>query len=192
MFILFFDILVVNDPKRITTVVNDKHSTKTIVVASEKNRQMINDNYHPNPSASTRNVPIVATVATTSLIAAGGVVGVGRPSDISQRQTTDDIKIPSRGENKRTYEYPKNDYIGLEQNSSTYGKPASLVSATMKISSATTEVYQKNEGTADVNKKNVAERLGKVATGGNMNTNNHSIDYDVKQTQVSGLLWLSL
>ena len=148
---------------------------------------MINDNYHPNPSASTRNVPIVATVATTSLIAAGGVVGVGRPSDISQGQSTDDIKIPSRGENKRTYEYPKNDYIGLGQNSSTYGKPASLVSATMKISSATTEVYQKNEGTADIDRKNIVERLGKVTTSGNINTNNHSTDCDVMQTQVSCL-----
>ena len=184
---------VVNDPKRITNVVNDKNSVKPSATGSVNNRQIIQENYHSNSTGSTINVPIAATVATTSLITAGGVVGVGRPSDVCQRRTTEESKIPLRGENKRSYEYPKNDYrpdiIGQRQIPSTYGKPASLVSATMKISSATTEVYQKHDGNADLKRKTIIERIrDNGGEDGNISTNSHSTKYNVLQSQVSKIM----
>ena len=163
---------------------------KQLAAGSEKNRQIIHDNYHSNSTGSNINVPITATVATTSLITAGGVIGVGRLSDVSQRRTTEENKIPLRGENKRSYEYPKNDYtIGQRQNPSVYGKPASLVPATMKISSATTEVYQKHEGNTDSKRKNIMERIrDNGGEDGNIYTNSHSTNYNVLQSQVSKII----
>ena len=163
---------------------------KPLAAESEKNRQIIHGNYHSNSTGSAINVPIAATVATTSLITAGGVVGVGRPSNVSQRRTTEESKTPLRGENKRLYEYPKNDYtIGQRQNPSTYGKPASLVSATAKISSATTEVYQKHEGNADLKRKNIIERIrDNGGEDGNISTKCNSTNYNVLLSQVSKIM----
>ena len=185
--------VVVNDPKRITNVVNDKsssqekHSSKPFLAGiGEKNRQLISENYYPSSAGRALNGPIVATAATTSLVTAGGIVGVGRPSQNSQYPATDEINIPLRGENKRMYGPSNKDHsIGIGQSSSTYGKPSSLVSATMKITSATTEVYQKNDCAVDGRRNNVSERIGNIKDGGNLDANGHSTKFNSLQQQVS-------
>ena len=113
-------------------------------------------------------------------------MGVGRPSQNSQYPTTDEINIPLRGENKRMYGPSNKDHsIGIGQTSSTYGKPSSLVSATMKITSATTEVYQKNDCAVDGRRNNVSERIGNIKDGGNLDANGHSTKFNSLQQQVS-------
>ena len=144
---------------------------------------MISETYYPNSTGSALNGPIVATAATTSLITAGGIVGVGRSSQNSQHQTTGEINIPLRGENKRMYGHSNKDHA-IGQISSTYGKPSSLVSATMKISSATTEVYQKNDCAVDDRRNNATGRIGNIKDGGNVSTTGLSTEFNSLQQQV--------
>ena len=158
---------VVNDSKRITTIVKDKnasqdrYSSRMTTAGNERNRQMINDNFHPSTAGPAVNGPIVASFASNSLITAGGIVGVGTPSDASHYHSTDKGRIPFRGENNTTADYPKTDNsLTIGQPLSTYGKPSSLVSATAKISSATTEVYQKNGETVERMRNGATNRIG--------------------------------
>ena len=159
---------VVNDQNRIMHVVSEKntipskYTLKTINTVSQRNRSQNNDDYYASSSRQV-NGPIVGTAATASLITAGGIVG----------ESIKTYNLPY--DSKKAYTSPIDGYLVNSKNPSTYAKPSSLVSATMKISSATTELYQKNTSDSHIEGQRGNLLLGK---GDTMDTRTPNIGHN--------------
>ena len=185
---IFF--IVVNDQNRIISVVSEKntipnkYTAKTINTVAQKNRSQNNDDYYAS-SPRQVNGPIVATAATTSLTTAGGIIGVGQSRRDESRVYPLDESYNLPYNSKKAYTSPIDGYLVNSRNPSTYAKPSSLVSATMKISSATTELYQKNNSDSHIDGQRDNLLLGKGDAMDTRTTNigNSSTNYN-PQTQV--------
>ena len=120
---------------------------------------------------------VVSTAASSSLVAVGGIAGIGRNGQKSKMLSPEENPVPSYGATKAydifdsgtnmppnttvdanssnlTNEYFANNCLKRVDTSKPQLSPSSssLVAATMKISSATTEVYNKNGVQAGVNR----------------------------------------
>ena len=152
---------------------------------AQKNRSQNNDDYYAS-SPRQVNSPSVATAATTSLTTAGGIIGVGQSRRDESRVYPLDESYNLPYNSKKAYTSPIDGYLVNSRNPSTYAKPSSLVSATMKISSATTELYQKNNSDSHIDGQRGNLLLGKGDAVDTRTTNigNSSTNYN-PQTQVS-------
>ena len=192
-----------NDQKRVVSIVNEKNVIPNKYISNvnnpQKNRQQNDGNYYVVAPAQ-NNGPIVATAAESSLMAAGGIVGIRKSRDKSKILAPDDTSIPphntkmshdvfdsagniSKAVTKTNPYTSTDDYLINSRQQQPLAKPSSLVSATMKISSATTEIYNKkgNESNTDGQGGNVLINRGGIMESGNYNLADRSINLNLQE-----------
>ena len=167
IFDIFFDdmffSLVVNDQNRIVKVFNDNTNTELNTSSTkirndtmpEQQRFMNSTKYdHVRSTPEQMTVPVIAKAATSSFITTGGIVGIRSPQNDSRGFAQEESRlIPSH--NSSTFDNSVTEYAMNGPQLPTNAKASSLVSATMKISSATTELYQKGSDTTNIDRKEV-------------------------------------
>ena len=149
-----FSPLVVNDQNRIVKVVNENRNTFSTKVRNdtipEQQRFMNSTKYdHVRSTQEQMTVPVIARAANSSFITTGGIVGIRSPQNAQQEGRL----LPSN--DSTTHDGSVTEYAMNGPQLPTNAKASSLVSATMKISSATTELYQKGGDTTNVDTKEV-------------------------------------
>ena len=154
---MFFS-LVVNDQNRIVKVINDHRNTERNASSTnvrndtmpEQQRFMNSTKYdHVRSTPEQMTVPVIAKAATSSFITTGGIVGIRSPQNAQQESRL----LPSN--DSTTYDGSVTEYAMNGPQLPMDAKASSLVSATMKISSATTELYQKGSDTTKIDRKEV-------------------------------------
>ena len=155
--------LVVNDQNRIVKVVNEnRNMEKNSLPAKVRNdtipeqqRFMNSTKYEYLGGTQERmTVPVIAKAATSSFITTGGIVGIRSPQNDSRVFAQQESRLlPSHDSN--TYDGSVTEYAANGPQLPMDAKASSLVSATMKISSATTELYQKRADATNVDRKEV-------------------------------------
>ena len=150
--------LVVNEQNQIVKVVDESRNADRNTFSSkvrndtipEQPRFMNSTKYDYLGGTQERmTVPVIAKAATSSFITTGGIVGIRSPQNAQQESRL----LPSHDSN--TYDGSVTEYATNGPQLPTNAKASSLVSATMKISSATTELYQKSADATDIDRKEV-------------------------------------
>ena len=161
--------LVVSDQQRIDEPIVNKKNEIQNKFNSKPSHIMLQKNQAISVTQAQPNVVTAAT--SSSFITAGGIVGVGKTQDDLRHLTMQSQELhPPPYHTKSSIDAHS---THGRQPTSVYGKAASLVSATMKISSATTEIYQRNGQTAAGNE---IHQPNKVSTNGGRGIDFGNID----------------